>query len=155
MVLRSDHKLQHLEPISTVSFAGAMVSLVNTITNSITCTIVGSTIETRFCTEYQTITSPNFSAFKALARVITGTKKREHNKHITPVLQKLHWLPVKARITYKIAMIMSKVWQMGLPEAVSIQPATYSQNLRCIGTDLLNVPETKSAPHCPPSLQLC
>ena len=44
-----------------------------------------------------------------------------------PMLQKLHWLPVLARIKYKITMITS-------------------ENLHSIRTDLLSVPETKSAP---------
>ena len=64
-----------------------------------------------------------------------------------PVIQKLHWLPVSARIIYKIAMI-KKIRLTSLPEylSVSVQPATYSRNLRSTGTDLLNVPDTKSAP---------
>ena len=33
-----------------------------------------------------------------------------------PVLQKLHWLPVSARIKYKISMITSKIRQTGFPE---------------------------------------
>ena len=33
------------------------------------------------------------------ARLVTNTKRREH---ITPVLRQLHWLPVKARIEFKI-----------------------------------------------------
>ena len=35
------------------------------------------------------------------ARLLTGTKKYDH---ITPVLKKLHWLPVKFRIDYKILL---------------------------------------------------
>ena len=41
-----------------------------------------------------------------LARVVSGTKKRDH---ITPVLQELHWLPIRSRITYKVALITHKV----------------------------------------------
>ena len=37
-----------------------------------------------------------------LARLVTGTGKRDH---ITPVLEKLHWLPVQSRITFKFALI--------------------------------------------------
>ena len=33
------------------------------------------------------------------ARVITGTRVRDH---ITPILKTLHWLPVQARIRYKM-----------------------------------------------------
>ncbi|CAL9708038.1 unnamed protein product [Knipowitschia caucasica] len=36
------------------------------------------------------------------ARLLTQTRSREH---ITPVLQKLHWLPVKQRIHFKILLI--------------------------------------------------
>ena len=36
------------------------------------------------------------------ARLITGTKRREH---ITPILKNLHWLPVEKRITFKILVL--------------------------------------------------
>ena len=36
------------------------------------------------------------------ARLLNGTKKYDH---ITPVLKKLHWLPVKSRIDYKILLL--------------------------------------------------
>ena len=39
------------------------------------------------------------------ARVITRTRKYDH---ITPVLQDLHWLPVKQRIIYKILLLTFK-----------------------------------------------
>lgn len=41
----------------------------------------------------------------AAARLLTGTKKREH---ITPVLSSLHWLPVKFRINFKILLFVFK-----------------------------------------------
>ena len=39
------------------------------------------------------------------ARLLTGTGRREH---ITPVLQHLHWLPVRQRITFKIMTTIQK-----------------------------------------------
>ena len=39
------------------------------------------------------------------ARLITHTKKFDH---ITPVLMELHWLPVEARIHFKIAVLVFK-----------------------------------------------
>ena len=39
------------------------------------------------------------------ARVITGLRKREH---ITPILIQLHWLPIKARISFKVLSIIHK-----------------------------------------------
>ncbi len=41
----------------------------------------------------------------AAARLLTSTKKREH---ITPDLEKLHWLPVKYRIQYKVLLYVFK-----------------------------------------------
>ena len=38
----------------------------------------------------------------AAARLIYGAKKQDH---ITPILKRLHWLPVRARIDYKILLI--------------------------------------------------
>lgn len=41
----------------------------------------------------------------AAARLLTGTRKREH---ITPVLASLHWLPVSFRINFKILLMVFK-----------------------------------------------
>jgi len=41
----------------------------------------------------------------AAVRVVTGAKKFDH---ITPVLRQLHWLPIRQRITFKLAMIVFK-----------------------------------------------
>lgn len=41
----------------------------------------------------------------AAARLITGTRRRDH---ITPVLQRLHWLPVRQRIMFKLAVLTYK-----------------------------------------------
>jgi len=41
----------------------------------------------------------------AAARVVTGARKFDH---ITPVLRDLHWLPVRQRIKYKLAMTVYK-----------------------------------------------
>ena len=41
----------------------------------------------------------------SLARVVIPSTLRHH--YITPVLKKLHWLPVEWRIKYKIAFIFS------------------------------------------------
>lgn len=41
----------------------------------------------------------------AAARLVTGTRKFDH---ITPVLRALHWLPVRHRITFKVAVLVYK-----------------------------------------------
>jgi hypothetical protein len=49
----------------------------------------------------------------SLARVVLPFVKRQH--HITPALQKLHWLPVKKRIIFKIATLTFKTLQHQQP----------------------------------------
>ena len=41
----------------------------------------------------------------AAARLVTGVRRWEH---ITPVLRRLHWLPVRSRIVFKIATVVYK-----------------------------------------------
>jgi len=45
------------------------------------------------------------SVQNAAAQLITGTW---HTEHITPVLQSLHWLPVRQRILFKLAVLVYK-----------------------------------------------
>ena len=47
-----------------------------------------------------------------LAQVVTGTRRRDH---IQPVLADLHWLPIRARITYKIATLVFKIRKVKQP----------------------------------------
>ena len=41
----------------------------------------------------------------ATARLITGTRRRDH---ITTILRQLHWLPVRQRAEFKLAMLVFK-----------------------------------------------
>ena len=43
------------------------------------------------------------SVQNATARLITGTRRRDH---ITPVLRELHWLPIRERIKFKVACLV-------------------------------------------------
>ena len=43
------------------------------------------------------------SVQNAAARLMTGLGRREH---ITPVLQQLHWLPVRQRVQFKLATLV-------------------------------------------------
>ena len=47
-----------------------------------------------------------------LARVITGTSRFDH---ITPVLEGLHWLPFKSRVSFQLATLAFKTRQSGEP----------------------------------------
>ncbi len=50
------------------------------------------------------------------ARLLTGTSRRQH---ITPILMKLHWLPVQYRITYKILVTTYKCLHSIAPSYLS------------------------------------
>jgi len=60
-----------------------------------------------------------------LARVVTRVNRRQH---ITPALTYLHWLPITARIEYKIAMLTLKTLKTNRPAYLAdlIQPTTNS-----------------------------
>ena len=64
--------------------------------------------------------------------------------HITPLLEKLHWLPVEARIHYKIATLAFRHFENPLPPYLSELLHTYqpSQTLWSSSEKLLKVPQT-------------
>jgi len=81
----------------------------------------------------------------ALARVVNPSVKRRD--HITPTLQKLHWLPINSRITFKIAVITYKTLQYKSPSYLHslIVPYTPGRSLRSSDKFFLTVPSVKSS----------
>ena len=63
------------------------------------------------------------------ARIITRTSKSEH---ITPVLQNLHWLPVKCQILYKMLVLAYQVLHESAPKYLCdlLKPYSPSRTLR-------------------------
>ena len=59
------------------------------------------------------------SVHNAAVRLVTGTRRSEH---ITPVLRSLHWLPVRQRITLKVATIVHKCLNGRAPGYLSNDP---------------------------------
>ncbi len=76
----------------------------------------------------------------AAARLLTRTKKREH---ITPVLEKLHWLLVKYRIQYKVLLYVFKAVHDMAPEYITdlihMNSGRPQRSFNCL---LLSVPKT-------------
>ncbi len=74
----------------------------------------------------------------AAARLLTGTKKKEH---ITPVLASLHWLPIKLRVDFKIILFVYKALQKSAPDYICdlIQPHSTFRSLRSCNQLLLPV----------------
>ncbi len=75
----------------------------------------------------------------AAARVLTGTKIRDH---ISPILASLHWLPVKSRIEFKILLLTYKALHGQAPSYLKelIEPYYPSRTLRSQNAGLLVVP---------------
>jgi len=80
----------------------------------------------------------------AAARVVTGAKKFDH---ITPVLHDLHWLPVRQRIKYKLAMTVYKCLRGLVPtyladDCLVISAIAGQRHLQSTRTGMLSVPRT-------------
>ena len=96
--------LRHIRPM-----------LDRSVANTIACSIVSTRLD--YCNSLLYGTSvKNVTRLQrvqnTLARVVSGTRRRDH---ITPVLRNLHWLPVLQRIQYKIALITHKTLCTGQP----------------------------------------
>ena len=78
------------------------------------------------------------------ARLVVGSRRKEH---ITPVLKKLHWLPVRKRITFKIATLTHKVrtTQQSAYLASLINIHEPERVLRSSNKGYLAVPRTRTA----------
>jgi len=77
----------------------------------------------------------------AAARTVLGTKKRDH---ITPALIKLHWLPVKQRILFKVLILTWKALHNQAPGYIRdmLVPLVHTRSLRSSDQMLLCVPRT-------------
>ena len=77
------------------------------------------------------------------ARIVTRTPKRDH---ITPALVSLHWLPVRARILYKLLLYVYKALNNLAPVYLSdlLCLQTGGRQLRSNETQFLRVPLAKT-----------
>ena len=75
----------------------------------------------------------------SLARVVTNTSKFEH---ITPILKKLHWLPIKQRIDYKLCLLTYKTLQIQQPTYLynSLPFPSHSLSTRTSDSSVLSIP---------------
>ncbi len=78
-------------------------------------------------------------AHNAAARVLTRSRKYDH---ITPILQSLHWLPIKFRISYKIFLLAYKALNYLAPAYLTNLLSRYNptRSLRSQNSGLLVVP---------------
>ena len=121
----------------------------------VACSIISSRLD--YCNSLLVgMSENNFAKLQrgqnSLARVVTGTKRYDHVKrevvHITSVLAQLHWLPVKARVSFKLASLVYNIRQSNTPKylASCLVGHQASRDLRhcAVGaTGLLKVTTTK------------
>ena len=79
----------------------------------------------------------------AAARIITRCSVGDN---ITPVLHKLHWLPIQSRTTFKVLLTMYKISNGDAPEYLSdlVEPYTPSRSLRSSSLNLYSIPRIHS-----------
>ena len=77
-------------------------------------------------------------------RVVIPSVRRTH--HISPILKDLHWLPVRQRITFKIACLTYKAKHLNQPPYLAelLTPYKPSRNLRSSDKNLLLIPLVKN-----------
>ena len=77
-------------------------------------------------------------------RVVIPSIRRTH--HISPILKDLHWLPVRQRITFKIACLTYKAKHLNQPPYLAelLTPYKPSRNLRSSDKNLLLIPFVKN-----------
>ena len=114
--------------------------------NTIACSLVTSRLD--YCNALLAgMSETNLNRLQrvqnALARVVCRTRRRDH---ITPALAELHWLPIRSRISYKIATITHKIRTTQQPGYLVdlIEDAVPSRTLRSKSGILLKVPMFKT-----------
>ena len=69
--------------------------------------------------------------------------RRQKSHHATPLLRQLHWLPIKARVEYKLACLAFRHFDCTLPQYLSSELHIYqpSRYLRSSSEKLLKIPK--------------
>ena len=85
------------------------------------------------------------SVQNAAARLLTGLRRPEH---ITPILKSLHWLPIRQRVTYKLATLVHKCINGRAPEYLAefCHPSVDRRpGMRSADSGKLHVPRTQTS----------
>ena len=130
---RDIRRIRHLLPLS------AATALANSLVSS----------KLDYCNSlYNGISQANLNKIQriqnTLARVVTITSKFEH---ITPILKKLHWLPIKQRIDYKLCLLTYKTLQIQQPTYLynSLSFPSHSLSTRSSDSSVLSIPYVRTS----------
>lgn len=93
------------------------------------------------------VSSNNLSRLQTIqntaARIVLRANR---HSHITPLLNELHWLPVKQRVNYKLLLLAFRGFKLGTPAYLSnaLHPATRIRSSRSRYLFQLNVPASRT-----------
>ena len=131
--IRDIRRIRHLLPLS------AATALANSLVSS----------KLDYCNSlYSGISQVNLNKLQriqnSLARVITNTSKYQH---ITLILKKLHWLPIKQRIDYKLCLLTYKTLTNQQPTYLynSLSFPSHSVSTRSSDSLVLSIPYVRSS----------
>ena len=131
--IRDIRRIRHLLPLSAATaLANSLVSSKRDYCNSL----------------YNGISQANLNKIQriqnTLARVVANTSKFEH---ITPILRKLHWLPIKQRIDYKLCLLTYKTLQIQQPTYLynSLSFPSHSLSTRSSDSSVLSIPYVRTS----------
>ena len=73
-------------------------------------------------------------------------KLHDSSRRSFDLLRELHWLPVQARVTYKVTLLCFKCYKLGLPTYLSSLLEQYrpTRSLRSSSLDILSVPRSRT-----------
>jgi len=90
-------------------------SLTDEMAQVVACAMVHSRLD--YCNSlYVGMSDASLAKLHSPARIVISTRKHDH---ITPVLNQLHWLPVRQRDIYKIGALTHTSLVTGQPEPIS------------------------------------
>jgi len=116
-------------------------SLPHDVAQSVPSAIIGSRLD--YCNSlYYGMSNNNFRRLQrvqnAAARIVCQAPRRQH--HSADLLKDLHWLPVRCRVDYKIAVLCYKAVKLRQPSYLTNLLSSYRQSrvLRSSTSDLLS-----------------
>ena len=131
--IRDIRRIRHLLPLS------AATALANSLVSS----------KLDYCNSlYNGISQANLNKIQRIQILwLVSLLIHQNLKHITPILKKLHWLPIKQRIDYKLCLLTYKTLQIQQPTYLynSLSFPSHSLSTRSSDSSVLSIPYVRTS----------